>query len=109
MSCLSRSTAMAQYFSSISIPMARRPSCFAATSVVPLPMKGSRMDRASGNWLKHHVRSEEHTSELQSLPTRRSSDLFNTNGAATQLLCGYQRGSAAHERVEDGPCFRELA
>src|SRR5690606_9505509 len=37
----SRFAAISQYRSSISMPMARRPSCFAATNVVPDPMKGS--------------------------------------------------------------------
>src|SRR6185437_9011817 len=40
--CASLFAAISQYFSSISIPMARRPKSFAALRVVPLPMKGSR-------------------------------------------------------------------
>ncbi|KKN31841.1 hypothetical protein LCGC14_0819650 [marine sediment metagenome] len=35
--------AISQYFSSISMPMALRPRSLAALSVVPEPMKGSRM------------------------------------------------------------------
>src|SRR6185295_13106524 len=42
--CLSRrSVATSQNFSSISIPIPRRPSAFAATRVVPLPANGSRI------------------------------------------------------------------
>jgi hypothetical protein len=39
--CAKRLAAISQYSSSSSIPIALRPSSFAATSVVPLPMKGS--------------------------------------------------------------------
>jgi len=42
-SCARRLTAMAQYFSSISIPMASLPKSFAARNVVPEPQNGSRI------------------------------------------------------------------
>ena len=42
-SCLSRSIAMSQYFFSISIPIALRPSCFAAIRAVPVPQSGSQI------------------------------------------------------------------
>ena len=41
--CRSRSAAISQYRSLISIPTACRPSIFAASNVVPDPAKGSRM------------------------------------------------------------------
>lgn len=53
-SCESRLAATSQYFSEISMPMAFRPRFFAATSVVPLPMNGSRIMFASGTAAKHH-------------------------------------------------------
>src|SRR6056300_223245 len=40
--CRSRSAAISQYFSSISIPIPRLPRSLQARRVVPLPMKGSR-------------------------------------------------------------------
>src|SRR5687768_12223654 len=42
-SCPIRRAAISQYFSSSSMPMAFRPKSLAARSVVPEPMKGSRM------------------------------------------------------------------
>lgn len=47
-SCDSRVAAISQYFSSISMPIARRPKSLAARSVEPLPMNGSRMTIGSG-------------------------------------------------------------
>lgn len=46
--------AISQYFSSRSIPTADRPIALAATNVVPLPIKGSRTDFASGKKPIHH-------------------------------------------------------
>lgn len=43
---LIRVLALAQYSGDSSIPMNRRPRLFAATAVVPLPMKGSRITSA---------------------------------------------------------------
>src|SRR5690606_30685254 len=55
--CASRCAAISQYRSSISMPMARSPNSFAATSVEPLPMYGSRTDRTPGAHPMHHCMS----------------------------------------------------
>src|SRR5690606_4231348 len=54
-SCASLRAANSQNLSSISIPIALRPRFFAATSVVPEPMKGSSTSRSLHQFTSHET------------------------------------------------------
>src|ERR1035441_8780775 len=76
------------------------PESRAARASMPVPTKGAS-GMMSGTACFCMFRSEEHTSELQSLPTRRSSDLV---ALSDQHVARVQGGARFHAGAHEG-CF----